>query len=78
MSQARLAEDAEISTRHLSYLENGRSAPSRTMALFLGSALDLPLRERNALLEAAGFTAAYRDVPIEAPEAASLRMLARG
>ena len=43
------------------------------MVLLLGSALDLPLRDRNALLEAAGFVAAYRDVPLEAPEAASLR-----
>ncbi len=43
------------------------------MVLVLGSALDLPLRDRNVLLEAAGFVAAYRDVPLEAPEAASLR-----
>src|SRR5262249_28100610 len=61
------------STRHLSCLETGRAAPSRTMVLVLGSALDLHLRERNALLEAAGFVAAYRDEPLDAPEAASLR-----
>ena len=73
VSQEKLARDAEISTRHLSCLETGRAAPSRTMVLLLGSALDLPLRERNALLEAAGFVAAYRDVPLEAPEAAALR-----
>lgn len=73
MSQERLAQDAEISTRHLSYLETGRSSPSKTMVLLLGSALELPLRERNGLLEAAGFAAAYRDVPLDAPEAASLR-----
>jgi transcriptional regulator with XRE-family HTH domain len=72
-SQERLARDAEISTRHLSCLETGRAAPSKTMVLLLGSALDLPLRDRNALLEAAGFAAAYRDVALEAPEAASLR-----
>ncbi|MBX3207326.1 MAG: helix-turn-helix transcriptional regulator [Labilithrix sp.] len=73
VSQERLARDAEISTRHLSCLETGRAAPSKTMVLVLGSALDLPLRERNALLEAAGFVAAYRDLPLEAPEAAALR-----
>lgn len=73
MSQERLAHEAEISTRHLSCLETGKAAPSRTMVLLLGSALDVSLRERNALLEAAGFVAAYRDEPLEAPEAASLR-----
>jgi transcriptional regulator with XRE-family HTH domain len=73
MSQERLAQQAEISTRHLSCLETGRAAPSKTMVLVLGSALDLPLRERNALLEAAGFVAAYKDEPLDAPEAASLR-----
>jgi len=73
MSQERLAHDAEISTRHLSCLETGRAKPSRQMVLVLGSALELGLRERNALLEAAGFVAAYRDEPLDAPEAASLR-----
>ncbi len=73
MSQERLARDAEISTRHLSCLETGRAQPSRTMVLVLGSALDLTLRDRNGLLEAAGFVAAYRDEPLDAPEAASLR-----
>ncbi|AKU98307.1 transcriptional regulator, XRE family [Labilithrix luteola] len=43
------------------------------MVLLLGAALDLPLRDRNGLLQAAGFVAAFRDVPLEAPEAASLR-----
>lgn len=73
MSQERLALEAEISTRHLSCLETGKATPSRTMVLLLGSALDMSLRERNALLEAAGFVAAYRDEPLDAPEAASLR-----
>lgn len=72
-SQERLAEEAEISTRHLSFLENGKAAPSRTMVLVLGSALELTLRERNALLQGAGFAAAYREEPLAAPEAASLR-----
>ncbi|MBX3233991.1 MAG: helix-turn-helix transcriptional regulator [Labilithrix sp.] len=73
LSQERLAHEAEISTRHLSCLETGKAAPSRTMVLVLGSALDMSLRERNSLLEAAGFVAAYRDEPLDAPEAASLR-----
>lgn len=73
LSQERLALEAEISTRHLSCLETNKSAPSRSMVLVLGSALDITLRDRNALLEAAGFTAAYRDEPLDAPEAAALR-----
>lgn len=73
MSQERLAQEAEISTRHLSCLETGRAAPSRTMVLVLGSALDLALRERNVLLEAAGFAAAYLDAPLDAPEASALK-----
>lgn len=72
-SQERLALEAEISTRHLSCLETGRAKPSRTMVLVLGSALELPLRERNALLEAAGFVGAYRDEPIDGPDASVLR-----
>lgn len=61
MSQERLAAQAEVSTRHLSCLETGRAAPSREMVLVLASALELPLRDRNALLDAAGFAAAYRE-----------------
>lgn len=59
MTQAQLADDAEISTRHLSCVENGKASPSREMVLVLCSALDLPLRQRNVVLEAAGFAAAY-------------------
>jgi hypothetical protein len=73
MSQERLALDAEISTRHLSCLETGRASPSRTMVLLLGSSLELPLRERNRLLSAAGFAPAYAEEPLEAPEAATLK-----
>ena len=51
MSQEQLAARAEVSTRHLSFVENGRSAPSRTMVLVLANALDLPLRDRNLLLQ---------------------------
>lgn len=59
LSQLGLALRAEISTRHLSFLETGRAAPSREMVLRLASELDVPLRERNALLLAAGFAPRY-------------------
>ncbi len=68
MSQADLASDAEVSTRHLSFLENGRSKPSRQMVLILSSALEVPLRERNTLLHAAGFAPIYRETPPEGEE----------
>ncbi|HWM87200.1 MAG TPA: helix-turn-helix transcriptional regulator [Kofleriaceae bacterium] len=68
MSQLRLAEAAEVSTRHISFIETGRAAPSREMVLILASALDLPLRERNTLLGAAGFAAVYRETDFGAPE----------
>jgi transcriptional regulator with XRE-family HTH domain len=67
LSQERLADEAEISTRHLSCLENERSKPSREMVLVLSSALEVPLRERNLLLAAAGFAAVYRETPLESP-----------
>jgi len=67
LSQEELASRAEISTRHLSYLESGRARPSHTMILILGSALDLPLRDRNTLLSAAGFAPVYRASPLEDP-----------
>jgi transcriptional regulator with XRE-family HTH domain len=68
MSQLRLAEAAEVSTRHISFIETGRAAPSREMVLILASALDLPLRERNTLLGAAGFAAVYRETDLGSPE----------
>jgi len=70
LSQEELAARAEISTRHLSCLESGRARPSHTMLLVLGSALDLPLRERNTLLVAAGFAPVYRVSPLDDPEMA--------
>ncbi len=72
VSQMQLSFDAEVSTRHVSFLETGRAKPSREMVLLLGSALDLPLRDRNLLLEAAGFSAAYKETPFAAPEMAEL------
>lgn len=59
---------AEISARHLSFLETGRSAPSREMALVLAGSLDLPLREQNVLLRAAGFAPVFRESALEGPE----------
>lgn len=68
MSQLALASAAGISTRHLSFVESGRSQPSRQMLLLLGQTLDLPLRERNTLLRAGGFTGAFSEKPLDAPE----------
>ena len=68
LTQMDLALGADVSTRHLSFLETGRSAPSRRMALALAEHLDLPLRERNQLLHAAGFAPAFPQRPLEAPE----------
>ncbi|MEX1366350.1 MAG: helix-turn-helix transcriptional regulator [Nannocystaceae bacterium] len=73
LSQLALAEQAEVSTRHISYVENGRSQPSREMVLVLASALDVPLRERNALLIAAGFAPVYRESGISEPQMARVR-----
>lgn len=73
ISQMQLSFDAEVSTRHLSFLETGKAQPSREMVLVLGSALELPLRDRNLLLEAAGFASVYRHTPWNAPEMAELR-----
>lgn len=73
MSQLDLASEAEISTRHLSFVETGRSAPSREMVLRLAERLDVPLRERNAMLVAAGFAPMYRERPLSDPALASAR-----
>jgi transcriptional regulator with XRE-family HTH domain len=66
-SQLDLALDAEISARHLSFLETGRSRPSREMVLRLAEKLDIPLRERNELLVAAGFAPVFPERPLEDP-----------
>jgi len=73
LSQLELAGEADISTRHLSFVENGRSLPSRGMLLRLAERLDMPLRARNAMLHAAGFAALYSERPLEAPEMAVAR-----
>jgi transcriptional regulator with XRE-family HTH domain len=66
-SQLDLALDAEISARHLSFLETGRSRPSREMVLRLAEKLDVPLRERNELLVAAGFAPLFPERPLDDP-----------
>jgi transcriptional regulator with XRE-family HTH domain len=67
-SQLRLAVDAGVSQRHLSFLESGRSQPSRDLVLKLGIVLDVPLRQRNAMLLAAGFAPAYQERNLSDPE----------
>src|SRR3954467_7678013 len=64
LSQLELALDAEVSARHLSFVETGRSKPSRELLLQLADHLDVPLRERNALLLAGGYAPAYGERPL--------------
>ncbi len=73
MSQMDLALEAEISTRHLSFLETGRSQPSREMVLLLAEKLDMPLRERNIMLVSAGYAPVYSERPLDDPALASMR-----
>jgi transcriptional regulator with XRE-family HTH domain len=73
MSQLDLALAAGVSSRHVSFIETGRSRPSRTMVLRLAETLDLPLRERNALLVAAGFAPLYRRSKLRAADLAPVR-----
>jgi transcriptional regulator with XRE-family HTH domain len=73
LSQLELAHEAGISTRHLSFVETGRSVPSREMVLRLAERLDVPLRERNALLVAAGYAPMYRQRPLDDPALAAAR-----
>ncbi len=74
LSQLALAHEAEISTRHLSFVETGRAVPSREMVLRLSARLDIPLRERNALLVAAGYAPMYRERPLDDPALDAARL----
>lgn len=67
MSQLDLAGRAEVSTRHLSYVETGRSNPSRELVLHLARHLDVPLREQNDLLIAAGYSPAFSQLDLDDP-----------
>jgi transcriptional regulator with XRE-family HTH domain len=82
LSQMDLALDAGVSTRHLSFVETGRAAPSREMVLKLAEHLEVPLRERNHLLLAAGYAPVYAQHAMDTPEMApvrdALRRLLRG
>lgn len=68
LCQLDLALDAEISPRHLSFVETGRSTPSREMLLRLAEQLAVPLREQNVLLLAAGYAPVFPERSLEAPE----------
>jgi transcriptional regulator with XRE-family HTH domain len=67
-SQLDLAVEAEISQRHLSFMESGRSQPSRDMVIRLTECLNVPLQERNKILNAAGFAQVYSEPALSAPE----------
>jgi transcriptional regulator with XRE-family HTH domain len=67
LSQLDLASEADISTRHLSFVETGRALPSRDMVLHLSERLDIPLRERNVLLVAAGYAPVFSERRLDDP-----------
>lgn len=73
LSQLALAAEADVSQRHLSFIESGRAVPSRDMLLRLAEQLSVPLRERNRLLLAAGFAPAFGEHDIDAPEFDTVR-----
>jgi transcriptional regulator with XRE-family HTH domain len=77
LSQLDLANLAEVSTRHLSFVETGRAAPSREMVLHLTEHLEVPLRERNRLLLAAGYAPVYRESTMDAPAMEAVRQTLR-
>src|SRR5262245_66045701 len=77
MSQLALAIEADVSPRHVSFLETGRAKPSREMVLQLATALDVPLRDQNGLLLAPGFAPLLRRPRLGRPELRSVRA-ARG
>ena len=73
LSQLDLALDAEVSARHISFLETGRAEPSREMLLTLSNVLDVPLRERNLLLLAAGYAPVYGETSLDDPRMVQVR-----
>jgi len=82
LTQLDLALEAEISTRHLSFVETGRAAPSRDMVLNLAECLSVPLRDRNLMLVAAGFAPIFAERPLDDPDLqhakAAVDLLLRG
>ena len=75
VSQLDLSLQSGLSARHLSFIETGRSQPSRQALLLIGEALEMPLRERNRLLEAGGYARVYRQTALEADEMRHVRGL---
>jgi transcriptional regulator with XRE-family HTH domain len=73
MSQLDLAVEARVTPRHVSFVESGRAQPSREMVLVLARALDVPLRERNQLLLAAGYAPLYRETGVDEPAMSQVR-----
>ncbi|WP_030155068.1 helix-turn-helix domain-containing protein [Streptomyces sp. NRRL S-244] len=73
ISQLELAGRADSSSRHISFIETGRSRPSKEMVLRLADHLDVPVRERNALLLAAGYAPHYAQTPLDDPSMGTLR-----
>ena len=73
LSQLDLSGEAGISSRHLSFVETGRAQPSREMVLLLSRTLDVPLRDRNELLIAAGYAPVYRQTDLASPAMAQVR-----
>ena len=73
LSQLDVSARAAISTRHLSFLETGRARPSREMVLHLAEELDVPLRERNTLLVAAGYAPVYQETPMDGDDMTAVR-----
>ena len=77
LSQLELAVEAGISARHLSFLETGRSMPSRQMVLLLANVLNVPLRDRNSILQAAGYAPVYRETELDKPDMEQARQALR-
>jgi transcriptional regulator with XRE-family HTH domain len=73
MSQLRLSHEAGVTQRHVSFIESGRSQPSREMVLSLARALDVPMRERNQMLLAAGYAPQYRETGLDDDAMAQVR-----
>src|SRR5262247_2029630 len=75
LTQLELALDADLSARHLSFIETGRSLPSREMLMHLSEELEIPLRERNTLLVAAGYAPVFQERPLGHPALQAARKI---
>ncbi|HEY9430522.1 MAG TPA: helix-turn-helix transcriptional regulator, partial [Blastocatellia bacterium] len=69
-SQLELGMEAGVSARHISFVETGRANPSQEMVIILATVLDVPLRERNLLLHAAGYAPLYSETSLDDPQMA--------